>query len=838
MVKKGLFLNKFIILGIFTSGIFTSVFSMETDSDQERKLGTARAKDDSAKKAKHSPEKPRVPVSPEKRLAPSAPTVTPMESEIQDPEGAASVAGNPAFGSGGTPTKKRKGFSLDRPILPDAQAFPSDAGAASALDFHGFKESSGSALSTPQHTPKRTPTKLKRTPGVESPTKTPPGCKVVTTGPETPGFGKIDDGEFLSSTRGFIKFMDYFVENIREFGDKSDLFVSSIKKINFEGHPIIDMSELRRKGNLVNYLAPLIASVIPNDDNDHVINLIRFYYYLKIKESLKNEVGSVRARRGKSCRRKIVFEPVAMDVSCAEATSSFSDDESDDTGVLQVAFGDDDEDVSYADASDFYSEFNKQLAGENGAALLFNIVEKSNYGIYLFGARLRDCTSYFALSYFPPWFRFVCEIIERADKSKFSFAYDILNKKLLELRLSDVQAIYDSIISLITSNIKEGSLLSYDFKPMLLSAKKIEKLPSVVKGALNLDLIVLFRDDHILNLIYEGTRSDKSACRLAGGHFPAGVDSMVINRDPSEQGRDMRVCHVTDLTFCSDCGVSYTRFNAQWSTSADASSAAASASGACSASSSQYSKESTTFPDRIKQNFHKYVKRMFDVVARPSACASDSVTLLSRDFQSSQAKTVCLFRHKATFFNEFSLPSSAQVSPSHDHDIYVSMVIFNEDGIDVIWTCYLLGVFIVDWSAEIESAISDPSSTNIQICGVQFEKAFVSRKIFEVYKDIESKRKKAARLEIERQRAAFLRVKKRKSKSEGSSAEAAPSSSMSSDEAVTYSFVESDGNTCNLIGLGNGIYLKIRNDDFERIGRGYVGLPNVQTKPESNPPTE
>jgi len=238
MVKKVLFFNKFIILGIFTS-----VFSMETDSDQERKLGAARAKEDSSKKAKHSPEKPRVPLSPEKRLAPSAPKVTPMESEIQDPEAAASVAGNPAFGSGGTPTKKRKGFSLDVAILPDAQAFPSDAGVASVLDFHGFKENAGSALSTPQHTPKRIPTKLKRTPGVESPTKTPPGCKVVTTGPETPGFGKIDDGEFLSSTRGFIKFMDYFVENIREFGDKSDLFVSSIKKINFEGHPIIDMSE-------------------------------------------------------------------------------------------------------------------------------------------------------------------------------------------------------------------------------------------------------------------------------------------------------------------------------------------------------------------------------------------------------------------------------------------------------------------------------------------------------------------------------------------------------------------------------------------------------------------
>ena len=135
----------------------------------------------------------------------------------------------------------------------------------------------------------------------------------------------------------------------------------------------------------------------------------------------------------------------------------------------------------------------------------------------------------------------------------------------------------------------------------------------------------------------------------------------------------------------------------------------------------------------------------------------------------------------------------------------------------------MLGVFIVDWSAEIECSISDTSSTNIQICGVQFEKTFVSHKIFEVYKDIESKRKKAARLEIERQRAASLRVRKRKSKSGGPSVEAASSSSMASlnafDDVTTYSFMAPDGNIYNLIGLGNGVYLKIRNDDFERIGR-------------------
>ena len=476
MVKKVLFLNKFIILSVFTFGIFASVFSMETDSDQERKLKAARSKEDSSKKAKLSPEKPMVPVSPEKRLASSTPKVTPLESEIHDPEAAASVAVNPAVASGGTPTKKRKGFSLDVAISPDVHAFEAATGAASVLDFHGFKESSGSALNTPN----RTPTKIKRTPEMESPAKTSPGCKVVMTSPATPGFRKIDTGEFLSSTRMFIKFMDYFVENIREFGDKSYLFFSSIKKINFENiFSGIDRSKLRGPGCLTNYLLPYISSVIPNDDNDHVINLVRFYYYLKIRESLKNEFRSVRVRRGKSCRRKIDFDTVAMDVSCVEATSSFSDDESDDTYGLQVAFVDADEDVSYVDASDFYSEFNKQLAGENGATFLFNIVEKSNYGIYLLGASLRDCISCFAISYFPPCVRFVREIIERSDKSKFSFAYDILNKKLLELGLFDVQAIYDSIISLITRNIKEGSLLSYDFKPMLLSAKKIETLPKI-----------------------------------------------------------------------------------------------------------------------------------------------------------------------------------------------------------------------------------------------------------------------------------------------------------------------------------------------------------------------
>ncbi|MFH1254401.1 MAG: hypothetical protein V1646_03145 [bacterium] len=841
MVKKVLFLNKFIILGVFTFGIFASVFSMETDSDQERRLRAARSKEDSSKKAKASPEKPSVTVSPGKRLlptdhiAPFAPESVQVESEIYDPEAAASVAGNFAFGAGEIPTKKRKDFSLDAPILPDVQVSAAAAGVASVLDFHGFKEKAGSALSTPQYAPNRSPEKVNRTPGGDSPMRTPKRQGAITTSPVTPGFRKIDISEYLIPKDVFVKFMDYFIKNICELGDESDLFVSSIKNIKFEViFSGIDRSKLRGSGYLANYLLPHIYSVIPNVDNDHVINLIRFYYYLKIRESLKNEFS--RHKGDAPCRRKINFEEASeafpMDVSYA-AAPSFSDDESDDTGGVQVTFGDDYEDASSTVDSDFYCEFNKQLSEENGATLLFDIIEKSKYRIYLLGASIEYFQRDFVLAF--PWLSFIHENIVHENQANFHFLYKILGNHLFELSVETSQVIYDSIIALIGKNIKEGSLLSYDFKYMLLSAKKIEGLFNIKRSRLNLDSIVLFRDDHILNLIYEGRRSDKSACRLAGGHFPAGVGCSVINRDPSEQGRNMRVCHVTDLAACSDCGVSYKRFDAQWSTSA-----VASASSVCSASSSQCSKESTTFPDSIRQNFHKYVKWMFDFVARPSECASDPVTLLSRAFQPSQAKTVCLFRHKATCFNKFSQPTSVQVSPSHDHDIYVFMVIFNEDDIDVIWTCYLLGVFIVDWSAEIEHAISDHSSTNIQICGVQFEKTFVGHKIFEVYKDIESKRNRAARVKFERPRVAPSgcgRVKqKHKSKSKAPSARAASSLSMSSlpasEDVSTYSFVESDGNPYNLIGLGNGVYLKIRNDDFERIGRVYRGLPNVQTKPE------
>ncbi len=366
-----------------------------------------------------------------------------------------------------------------------------------------------------------------------------------------------------------------------------------------------------------------------------------------------------------------------------------------------------------------------------------------------------------------------------------------------------LQSRYDETVSLIQDKLKED-LLSYEFKRTLLDAKQIEKSDRVNKSDLKLDTIVLFRDDHILNLIYEGTRSDGDVCRLAGGHFPQAAGTGVINRDSLKQDRVMKVTSVDPKLSCLGCGISYVRFDAKWESMAASSSSSsippaphslsgiAGISGAsCSSSATpefisapELIKESTTFPEGIKTNFHRYVRCLFEL-ARGAEGVVSQVRLLSHNLQSDQHKTVCLFRHKVTFFNGFLSDGLQKVNQEHDHDIYVSMVIFNEDGVDVIWTCYLLGVFIVDWNKEINEILFDDSSSTIEIVGVRFAKNDVKQKIYDA--------------RVGNRRFGAL-----------------------SDGRTEYSFQDPDDSRIyNLVGLGNGVYLKIENEVFMRIARDY-----------------
>lgn len=391
--------------------------------------------------------------------------------------------------------------------------------------------------------------------------------------------------------------------------------------------------------------------------------------------------------------------------------------------------------------------------------------------------------------------------------------------EVLEEDVPALQFRYNEAISLIQQNLKEDILLAYDLKDKLLFAKQMEQSGQVQRSALSPDLnsIVLIKDDHICNLIYEEKRRSPGEFHLAGGHFKQEVGDFVLNKvsqlddeiqDDAEVQIAVSLCEI--LTSCQLCDISYVHFGVKKYASRER---------LCFGEDEKFS---TTFPESIKPNFYRYIKSLFKVV---SGEPNGNVTCLSTT--SVGDRISYLLRHNVVYFNEFSESKRFD----HDHSVYASMVVFNEEGVSVIWTSYLLGVFVIDWH-EIAQEVFNLDSPTVKIYDFQVDKSLIKQKIYAIYCDISSQRSKTERSRGEHERCVALdedfllhyRCDQRK-------VPGARTLSMPLDNVATYNFQDVDGYTYYLIGLENGILLKIRKEDFELAASALARLqPPSQKK--------
>ena len=570
-----------------------------------------------------------------------------------------------------------------------------------------------------------------------TPPTTPRASISAKTTPEAPSFNRMDIASCRNSVAIFEALMSYFIINICELGCEQDPFVAFVKTlftVTENGLTLsskclsIDNARLKEHDYLTRYLDEKFKSL---ENHDYIIDYIRSFCFRMLKCSLNKEV-----------RRNLFSEFVAVRGASSSSSSSSSDDGRlvFNNGSINLDFEDDESFNYVAVDTNAFSDIYKQLRDDNNLKIVASIFDKINqnnkYKNYLLGAGL-DSFNSDNFSSVNQAIEFITACIKSQERSNFCFVYNVLNKLLATNKAEQIESIknvYCACVDLIKGNLKESSfLLPYDYKYILLFAKKIKE-SSDFNCTLDLDSIVLIKDDHILDLVYEEKHKNPGEYHLAGGHFAQENNMVLQNNEPGGQAYKLTSFEV--LTACPSCDIKYVRFHVNEklmnsctamcdATTTTMTTTTTTTTTADSLLAREKCKDSTLFPTCIKSRCHEYFKCLFDVALRNSNVAG--VQCLMKNTKSSDKSSFCLFKHKRSFFDNFSHSEMCECTTTtrSDHAVYVAMVIFNEDGVNVIWTCYLLGVYIIDWD-EAENYLK-----NEILLGKGISKESISAKIYD-----------------------------------------------------------------------------------------------------------